>query len=123
MHPARSCTTFSKKIFLSESVNKKIPNYITKTTKNIFNQNKGKDDRRDSAEPTSLESSSSPFSSLTVTLGSPTSTGSGASTSASERDQNLAICAVLLDEWLKELSAIAQEHYIVMLPDGASADS
>lgn len=38
------------------------------------------------------------------------------SLTASDREQNLAICAVLLDEWLKELSAISQEHYIVMLP-------
>uniref|UniRef100_A0A336LVH9 CSON005889 protein n=1 Tax=Culicoides sonorensis TaxID=179676 RepID=A0A336LVH9_CULSO len=72
-------------------------------------------ERRDSAaEPTSIDSTSSPFSSLTSTLGTMAQTPSS-SLAASDREQNLAICAVLLDEWLKELSAISQEHYIVML--------
>lgn len=34
-----------------------------------------------------------------------------------ERQRDLAIVAVLLDEWLKELSAISQEQSIVMLND------
>jgi hypothetical protein len=36
---------------------------------------------------------------------------------ANERQRDLAIAAVLLDEWLKELSAISQEQSIVMLND------
>lgn len=81
-------------------------------------------ERRDSGsaneQPTSLDSTSSPFSSLTMTLGSPASTASSVLSTASERDQNLAICAVLLDEWLKELSAISQEQFIVMQADGTA---
>lgn len=37
-----------------------------------------------------------------------------------ERHRDLAICAVLLDEWLKELSAISQEQSIVMLNENYS---
>lgn len=33
----------------------------------------------------------------------------------SNRNRDLALCAVLLDEWLKELAAIAQEQSIVMI--------
>lgn len=32
--------------------------------------------------------------------------------------QNVVLCAVLLDEWLKELAAITQEHAIMSLTDG-----
>ena len=34
---------------------------------------------------------------------------------ANERQKDLAISAVLLDEWFKELSAISQEQSIVLL--------
>lgn len=44
------------------------------------------------------------------------STSNGISTS-NERQRDLALCAVILDEWLKELSAISQEQSIVMLTD------
>lgn len=37
--------------------------------------------------------------------------------SGSDRNRDLAICAVVLDEWLKELSAISQEQSIIMLAD------
>ena len=42
---------------------------------------------------------------------------SGLSTVSSERMKDLAVCAVLLDEWLKELSAVAQEQLVMMLTD------
>lgn len=32
--------------------------------------------------------------------------------------QNIVLCAVILDEWLKELAAITQEHAIMSLTDG-----
>ena len=70
-----------------------------------------------STEPTSLDSIHSMTS--TIILGtmpgasSLTSNGS----SSNERTRDLALCAVILDEWLKELSAIAQEQSIVMLSD------
>lgn len=35
--------------------------------------------------------------------------------SLKERARDLALCAVILDEWLKELAAIAQEQSICML--------
>lgn len=44
------------------------------------------------------------------------STSNGIST-INERQRDLALCAVMLDEWLKELSAISQEQSIVMLTD------
>lgn len=47
---------------------------------------------------------------------SSTSTGNGINAS-NERQRDLALCAVVLDEWLKELSAISQEQSIVMLTD------
>lgn len=56
-----------------------------------------------SPEPTSIDSISSNMG------------GSG-----SERSRDLALCAVILDEWLKELSAISQEQNIVMLGDSLS---
>lgn len=34
-----------------------------------------------------------------------------------KRMRDLALCAVLLDEWLKELAAISQEQSIVLLTD------
>jgi hypothetical protein len=46
--------------------------------------------------------------------------GASASIGATERTKDLAICAVLLDEWLKELSAISQEQCIIMLADSIS---
>lgn len=45
------------------------------------------------------------------------SLNSGMSTASSERMKDLATSAVLLDEWLKELSAVAQEQMIQMLMD------
>ncbi|XP_065366181.1 FHIP family protein GG24907 isoform X3 [Calliphora vicina] len=53
------------------------------------------------SEPASLDSISS-------TMGAITSGGT-------ERTRDLALCAVLLDEWLKELAAIAQEQSVVMI--------
>jgi len=32
--------------------------------------------------------------------------------------QNVVLCAVILDEWLKELAAITQEHAIMSIMDG-----
>lgn len=46
------------------------------------------------------------------------STSSAVSTiTHNKRTRDLALCAVLLDEWLKELAAISQEQSIVMLTD------
>lgn len=94
---------------------------ILSGNQSLNNTNNGRTiaDRRDSTEPTSIDSTSSPFSSLTSTLGTMAQTPNS-SLNASDREQNLAICAVLLDEWLKELSAISQEHYIVMLSPSVS---
>jgi len=39
-----------------------------------------------------------------------------------QRARDLALCAVILDEWLKELSAISQEQSIVMLVETFSRD-
>ncbi|XP_036319602.1 UPF0518 protein GJ17503 isoform X2 [Rhagoletis pomonella] len=50
-----------------------------------------------------------------VSLDSLSSMGAIANTSGTERTRDLALCAVLLDEWLKELAAIAQEHSVVLL--------
>ncbi|XP_055907885.1 FHIP family protein GJ17503 isoform X2 [Eupeodes corollae] len=58
-------------------------------------------------EPASLDS----ISSMSSTL------GAIANTSGTERTRDLSLCAVLLDEWLKELSAISQEQSIVMITD------
>lgn len=38
----------------------------------------------------------------------------------SERQRDLAVCAVVLDEWLKELSAITQEQSLVMVAAATS---
>uniref|UniRef100_A0A8D8N8J6 UPF0518 protein CPIJ015043 n=2 Tax=Culex pipiens TaxID=7175 RepID=A0A8D8N8J6_CULPI len=38
----------------------------------------------------------------------------------SERQRDLAVCAVVLDEWLKELSAITQEQSLVMVASATS---
>lgn len=48
-------------------------------------------------------------------MDSVSSLNSGMSTASSERMKDLAVCAVLLDEWLKELSAVAQEQMVMML--------
>lgn len=48
------------------------------------------------------------------------SLNSGMSTASSERMKDLAVSAVLLDEWLKELSAVAQEQMVMMLMDGGA---
>lgn len=40
------------------------------------------------------------------------------SSGGTERTRDLALCAVLLDEWLKELAAIAQEQSVVMINIG-----
>lgn len=53
------------------------------------------------SEPASLDS-------LSSTMGAITSGGT-------ERTRDLALCAILLDEWLKELAAISQEQSVVML--------
>ncbi|XP_053948903.1 FHIP family protein GG24907 isoform X1 [Anastrepha ludens] len=52
-----------------------------------------------------------------VSLDSLSSMGAIASTSGTERTRDLALCAVLLDEWLKELAAIAQEQSVVLIND------
>ncbi|XP_055696026.1 FHIP family protein GK23746 isoform X2 [Lutzomyia longipalpis] len=59
---------------------------------------------KETSEPQSLESWSS--------AGSTTTTSS----KSNGRTKDLAICAVILDEWLKELSAISQEQSILMIP-------
>lgn len=72
-----------------------------------------------SSEPTSIDSSSlGSMSTIGASLSSNSTTtvsiyqnGNG----MNERTRDLALCAVILDEWLKELSAISQEHSIVML--------
>jgi len=43
-----------------------------------------------------------------------------ASTSGTERSRDLALCAVLMDEWLKELAAIAQEQSVVLVTEQGS---
>lgn len=43
------------------------------------------------------------------------STGLSANSYVNERHRDLAISAVLMDEWLKEMSAISQEMSIVLL--------
>lgn len=40
----------------------------------------------------------------------------------SERQRDLAVCAVVLDEWLKELSAITQEQSLVMVAATAASE-
>ncbi|XP_012158874.1 UPF0518 protein GJ17503 isoform X2 [Ceratitis capitata] len=50
-----------------------------------------------------------------VSLDSLSSMGALANSSGTERTRDLALCAVLLDEWLKELAAIAQEQSVVLI--------
>ncbi|XP_068144021.1 FHIP family protein GK23746 isoform X1 [Drosophila tropicalis] len=58
------------------------------------------------------------FNSEPVSLDSVgSSMGIIANTSGTERSRDLALCAVLLDEWLKELAAIAQEQSVVLVTD------
>lgn len=57
-------------------------------------------------QPASLEL----MSSLTSTSSAQSLLGA-----TKDRTRDVAMCAVVLDEWLKELAAIAQEHSIVML--------
>ncbi|XP_017047583.1 FHIP family protein CG3558 isoform X2 [Drosophila ficusphila] len=57
------------------------------------------------------------FNSEPVSLDSVASMGIIASTSGTERSRDLALCAVLLDEWLKELAAIAQEQSVVLVTE------
>lgn len=64
-------------------------------------------------EPTSLDYSSH---SLLDSLGNTSNAGSS-TTINNKRTRDLAICAVILDEWLKELAAISQEQSIVMLTE------
>lgn len=59
----------------------------------------------------SMSNDSSNYSSLDA---SPTVV---ATITNNKRMRDLALCAVLLDEWLKELAAISQEQSIVMLTD------
>ncbi|KAH8298227.1 hypothetical protein KR018_011407 [Drosophila ironensis] len=59
------------------------------------------------------------FTSEPVSLDSVASMGIIASTSGTERSRDLALCAVLLDEWLKELAAIAQEQSVVLVTEQA----
>ncbi|KAJ6646837.1 FHIP family protein [Pseudolycoriella hygida] len=68
-----------------------------------------------SSEPTSLDSTHSSSSTVMGSLSSH-STSNGISIT-NERQRDLALCAVILDEWLKELSAISQEQSLVMLSD------
>ncbi|XP_017855328.1 UPF0518 protein GI14169 isoform X2 [Drosophila busckii] len=55
------------------------------------------------------------FNSEPVSLDSVASMGIIANTSGTERSRDLALCAVLLDEWLKELAAIALEQSVVLV--------
>lgn len=57
------------------------------------------------------------FNSEPVSLDSVASMGIIANTSGTERSRDLALCAVLLDEWLKELSAIALEQSVVLVTE------
>nr|XP_036672496.1 UPF0518 protein CG3558 isoform X4 [Drosophila suzukii] len=60
------------------------------------------------------------FNSEPVSLDSVASMGIIASTSGTERSRDLALCAVLMDEWLKELAAIAQEQSVVLVTEQPS---
>lgn len=63
-----------------------------------------------------MSNDSMPYTSLD-TISNSSSTVNASITSNNKRTRDLALCAVLLDEWLKELAAISQEHSIVMLTD------
>lgn len=60
------------------------------------------------------------FNSEPASLDSVASMGIIASTSGTERSRDLALCAVLMDEWLKELAAIAQEQSVVLVTEQGS---
>lgn len=57
------------------------------------------------------------FNSEPVSLDSVASMGIIANTSGTERTRDLALCAVLLDEWLKELAAVALEQSVVLVTE------
>ncbi|XP_032595108.1 FHIP family protein GH13096 isoform X2 [Drosophila grimshawi] len=57
------------------------------------------------------------FNSEPVSMDSVASMGIIANTSGTERSRDLALCAVLLDEWLKELAAIALEQSVVLVTE------
>ncbi|XP_055301790.1 FHIP family protein GJ17503 isoform X5 [Sitodiplosis mosellana] len=63
----------------------------------------------------SMSNDSSTYSSIDA-ISSSTSTVAVTITN-NKRTRDLALCAVLLDEWLKELAAISQEQSIVLLTD------
>lgn len=63
----------------------------------------------------SLSNDSSTYSSIDAI--SSASSSAAATMSNNKRTRDLALCAVLLDEWLKELAAISQEQSIVLLTD------
>lgn len=63
----------------------------------------------------SISNDSSTYSSIDA-ISSSTSTVAVTVTN-NKRTRDLALCAVLLDEWLKELSAISQEQSIILLID------
>ncbi|KAH8378108.1 hypothetical protein KR093_009360, partial [Drosophila rubida] len=63
------------------------------------------------------ESGAASFNSEPVSLDSVASMGIIANTSGTERSRDLALCAVLLDEWLKELAAIALEQSVVLVTE------
>lgn len=60
----------------------------------------------DSSTYSSIDAISQSSSNVAVTI-----------TNNNKRTRDLAMCAVLLDEWLKELAAISQEQSIVLLTD------
>lgn len=63
----------------------------------------------------SLSNDNSTYSSIdAISNSSPTVS---VTVSNNKRMRDLALCAVLLDEWLKELAAISQEQSIVLLTD------
>lgn len=70
--------------------------------------------RDNNSEMTSLDSS---LNSLQLQQQSTVGGLAMATTTTNERTRDLSTCAVLLDEWLKELSAISQEQCIVMLAE------
>lgn len=63
----------------------------------------------------SLTSTGSPHNSLEYSLVN--INGSIVGGVGSERQRDLAVSAVVLDEWLKELSAITQEQCIIMISE------
>lgn len=69
--------------------------------------------------PTSLTSTGSPHNSLEYSLVN--INGAIVGGIGSERQRDLAVSAVVLDEWLKELAAITQEQCIIMISDQVSS--